>query len=49
VDDVDGLTARAAELGCMILDQPADQPWGERQSVLTDPDGHVICLVSPLP
>jgi hypothetical protein len=21
---------------------------GERQSVLTDPDGHVVCLVTPV-
>lgn len=26
--------------------RPADQPWGERQAVLTDPDGHVRCLVA---
>jgi uncharacterized glyoxalase superfamily protein PhnB len=30
------------------VDAPADQPWGERQAVLTDLDGHVICLVAPL-
>jgi catechol 2,3-dioxygenase-like lactoylglutathione lyase family enzyme len=47
VDDVDKLTAEAAALGCLILDQPADQPWGGRQSVLTDPDGHVIYLSTP--
>jgi predicted enzyme related to lactoylglutathione lyase len=46
VTDVDAVTKAAAEIGCSVLDEPADQPWGERQSVLTDPDGHVVCLVS---
>jgi uncharacterized glyoxalase superfamily protein PhnB len=31
----------------LVVDPPADQPWGERQAVLTDPDGHVVCLVAP--
>jgi catechol 2,3-dioxygenase-like lactoylglutathione lyase family enzyme len=47
VDDVDAVTAAAEKAGAVVVDAPADQPWGERQSVLTDPDGHVICLVAP--
>ncbi|GIE95174.1 VOC family protein [Paractinoplanes rishiriensis] len=47
VDDVDAMTAAAERAGAIIAAPPADQPWGERQSVLTDPDGHVLCLVSP--
>ncbi|RTL66560.1 MAG: glyoxalase [Pseudonocardiaceae bacterium] len=46
VDDVDALTDAAVSAGCGVLDAPADQPWGERQAVLTDPDGHVVCVVS---
>ncbi|MGD9987207.1 VOC family protein [Pseudonocardia sp.] len=46
VGDVDALTGAAVSAGCGVLDAPADQPWGERQAVLTDPDGHVVCLVS---
>ena len=46
VDDVDTATAAARQGGGTVVDAPADQPWGERQSVLTDPDGHVICLVA---
>jgi catechol 2,3-dioxygenase-like lactoylglutathione lyase family enzyme len=46
-DDVDAVTAAAEKAGATVLDAPADQPWGERQAVLTDPDGHVFCLVSP--
>jgi uncharacterized glyoxalase superfamily protein PhnB len=46
VDDVDTVTAAAAKAGASVIDEPADQPWGERQAVLTDPDGHVFCLVA---
>jgi catechol 2,3-dioxygenase-like lactoylglutathione lyase family enzyme len=49
VDDVDGMTRAAVAAGATVLDAPEDQPWGERQSVLLDPDGHVLCLVAPLP
>lgn len=48
VDDVDAVTDAAASAGAEVLDAPADQPWGERQSVLRDPDGHVVCLVTRL-
>ena len=48
VDDVDAATADALLAGATVIDEPADQAWGERQSVLHDVDGHVICLVSPL-
>ncbi len=47
VDDVDELTAAAQKAGATVVDPPADQPWGERQAVLTDVDGHVFCLVTP--
>jgi catechol 2,3-dioxygenase-like lactoylglutathione lyase family enzyme len=46
VDDVDTTTAAAGKAGASVVDPPADQPWGERQAVLTDPDGHVVCLVA---
>ncbi|GAA4586761.1 catechol 2,3-dioxygenase-like lactoylglutathione lyase family enzyme [Actinoplanes octamycinicus] len=46
VDDVDAVTAAAEKAGAAVIDAPEDQPWGERQAVLTDPDGHVFCLVS---
>jgi catechol 2,3-dioxygenase-like lactoylglutathione lyase family enzyme len=48
VDDVDAATAAALVAGAAVIDAPGDQPWGERQSVLIDPDGHVVCLVAPL-
>ena len=48
VDDVDAVTVAAVAAGASIIKEPADQPWGERQSVLHDVDGHVFCLVAPL-
>jgi predicted enzyme related to lactoylglutathione lyase len=48
VGDVDAVTAAAEKAGASVVDPPADQPWGERQAVLTDPDGHVVCLVAPV-
>jgi uncharacterized glyoxalase superfamily protein PhnB len=49
VDDVDAATVAAVEAGASVIKDPADQPWGERQSVLHDVDGHVFCLVAPMP
>ncbi|BCJ40431.1 hypothetical protein GCM10010168_32910 [Actinoplanes ianthinogenes] len=46
VDDVDATTAAAEKTGATVIDAPEDQPWGERQAVLSDADGHVLCLVS---
>lgn len=46
VTDVDAATAAAEQAGATVIDAPADQPWGERQSVITDPDGHVVCLTA---
>lgn len=48
VDDVDRATEAAVAAGAHVLDAPTDQPWGERQSVLTDVDGHVLCLVAAI-
>ena len=49
VADVDAVVGQAEALGCTIIDQPADQPSGERLAVLTDPDGHLICLSTARP
>ena len=48
VADVDAATEAAVEAGAVVVDEPADQEWGERQSVIRDADGHVLCLVAPL-
>ena len=40
VDDVDGLTARAAAAGGTVLRAPRDEAHGERPSRIRDPFGH---------
>lgn len=47
VADVDSVTAAAQRAGAVFIDPPAEQPWGERMSVIADPDGHVVCLSGP--
>ena len=47
VPDVDETTRRAASAGATIVEPAANQPWGERQSVLRDADGHLLYLISP--
>jgi uncharacterized glyoxalase superfamily protein PhnB len=41
VSDVDASASRSVELGGVIVDDPADMPWGLRQSIVADPEGHV--------
>jgi uncharacterized glyoxalase superfamily protein PhnB len=45
VDDLDRVVERCLAASGTLIDAPADQPWGERQAVLRDPDGHIVCLV----
>lgn len=48
VANVDATVKAALAAGATIIDPPADESWGERQAVLHDVDGHVVCLVTPL-
>jgi len=49
VDDVDAVTARAAELGGMVYVAPRDIPEVGRFSVVADPQGAVLAMLDPLP
>ena len=40
VDDVDSLFRQAVDAGAVILESPADQPYGERRCGVEDPEGH---------
>lgn len=44
VADVDKTVAAWQDRDGGVIDPPADQPWGERMAVVTDPDGHIVCL-----
>jgi predicted enzyme related to lactoylglutathione lyase len=46
VDDLETVVQVGEKAGATVLDPPALQPWGERQAVLSDTDGHIFCLVS---
>jgi len=40
VDDVDAHHARAVRAGAAIVSEPDDKPWGLRQYIARDPEGH---------
>lgn len=48
VDDVDAHFRRALEAGATVIDQPADQEYGERTYRVTDPEGHRWIFGSPI-
>jgi predicted enzyme related to lactoylglutathione lyase len=45
VRDVDAEHARLAAAGALIVEPPADMPWGLRECWVADPDGLQIVLV----
>lgn len=49
VDEVDALVARLQGNGVAVEQQPQDQPWGERDAVVRDPDGFRVRLSQSLP
>lgn len=49
VTDLDERVATWAEQGGVVVDQPTDQPWGERMAVVRDADGHLVCLIDSAP
>lgn len=48
IDDVDALFERARQAGATVLEEPADQPFGERRCGLEDPQGHRWYFAQPL-
>lgn len=48
VDDVDAGLEELRAAGVPITQEPADQPWGERNAGVLDPDGYSILLARPL-
>jgi len=48
VEDCDVAVAVMRETGVTILDEPADQPWGERLARVADPDGNRVVILTPL-
>lgn len=46
VDDLDATLARARAAGAAIPYGPVAEPWGVRRFYLTDPDGHLVNVLS---
>jgi len=40
VTDIDRFFDRAVAAGALVIEQPADQPYGDRRCALDDPEGH---------
>jgi uncharacterized glyoxalase superfamily protein PhnB len=49
VDDVDRVTRELAAAGATVLEEPADQPWGERVALIADPFGTRVRLATAPP
>lgn len=48
VDDVDRVTAQLAGAGAAIVEEPADQVWGERTALVSDPFGTRLWIAAPI-
>lgn len=44
VDDVDATVTRLRQAGAEVIQEPTDQPWGERDAVVLDPDDFPLFL-----
>jgi uncharacterized glyoxalase superfamily protein PhnB len=48
VDEVDAVYARAQAMNVSILQAPKDEFYGQRRLLLTDPNGLLIDISSPI-
>jgi predicted enzyme related to lactoylglutathione lyase len=46
VDDVDAVYARAKEIGCEVVHDLRDEPWGVRRFFIVDPTGKLLNVLS---
>ena len=44
VESCDATVERLRAAGVTIVEEPADQPWGERVARVLDPDGNVVLI-----
>ncbi|HSJ72959.1 MAG TPA: VOC family protein [Miltoncostaeaceae bacterium] len=47
-EDCDAAVEALRDAGTPVLDEPADQPWGERMARVADPDGNRVLILTPL-
>jgi predicted enzyme related to lactoylglutathione lyase len=48
VDNVDAVYRRANEIGCRVIYDLTDEPWGVRRFFIADPTGKVVNVLSHL-
>jgi lactoylglutathione lyase len=48
-DDCDAAVTTLRAAGVPVLQEPADQPWGERMATVTDPDGNRVIVATRAP
>ena len=48
-DDCDTAVDKLRAAGVPVLEEPADQPWGERMAAVTDPDGNRVIVATRAP
>jgi lactoylglutathione lyase len=48
-NDCDAAIARMRAAGVQIVEEPVDQPWGERVARVLDPDGNLVHIGQRLP
>jgi uncharacterized glyoxalase superfamily protein PhnB len=46
-DDIDRLHREYELSGAKIVQAPTDKPWGNREMLVEDPDGHVLRIGAP--
>ncbi|MEJ8573153.1 VOC family protein [Microbaculum marinum] len=46
VDDVDEVYRRAVGMGCAVVHELTDEPWGVRRFFITDPTGKLLNVLS---
>jgi lactoylglutathione lyase len=44
--DCDAAIATLRDGGVRVIEEPADQPWGERMATVLDPDGNKVIVAS---
>ena len=47
-DDVAGALARARKAGATLVQDARDEPWGQTTAYVTDPNGYLIEICSPV-
>ena len=45
-DDCDAAVSALRAAGVTVIEEPVDQPWGERMATVADPDGNKVIIAT---